>query len=260
MFGVYSAERGQSLSTSHSFGTGAVTFTAKRMCTTPCSIGSGCTWTSPRSSSAWSSQPRSGSPSAACAVLERKAPSVASVATRKRVPPRVRRTADASAPRRPRAGGLIRDRVTENAQIGDLDLDRIAGLHPKRRLAARADTAGRSGDDHVAGQELRPLRAILDQLRDVEAKLADALVLHDFAVQARREAQLARVGYLVGRHEPRSERAARVKVLTRSELLRVALVVAHAAVVEACVARDVVERGRASHAARAPADHDGELA
>ena len=61
----------------------------------------------------------------------------------------------------------------------DLDLDRVAGLHPDRRLAPRADAARRARHDDVAGLELRPRRAVLDELRHVEAQLADALVLHD---------------------------------------------------------------------------------
>ena len=85
-------------------------------------------------------------------------------------------------------------------------------------------------------------RAVLDELRHVEAELADALVLHDGAVQARRQRELARIGDLVRRHEPRAERAARVEVLARRELRRMPLEVAHAAVVEAAIARDVVER------------------
>ena len=90
------------------------------------------------------------------------------------------------------------------------------GVHPDGRLAAGADAARRAGHDDVAGLELRPRRAVLDELRHVEAQLADALVLHDRAVQARRQRELARIGDLVRRHEPGAERAARVEILARA--------------------------------------------
>src|SRR5688572_25280894 len=51
-----------------------------------------------------------------------------------------------------------------------------------------------------------------------------------------------------------------MKVLAGSELPRMPLIVAHTTVVEAAVARDVVERALAGHASGAFADDDGELA
>src|SRR5512143_124078 len=140
-----------------------------------------------------------------------------------------------------RSRGFGYDRIAQHADTADLDLHVVARLHPQGRCAARAHSARRARHDHVAGQELRPRRAVLDQLRDVETKLADTLVLHDLAVQARRERERAWIGQLVARHEPRTERAAVVKVLAGRELLRVPLEVANAAVVEARVTRDVVE-------------------
>src|SRR6185503_20533703 len=53
---------------------------------------------------------------------------------------------------------------------------------------------------------------------------------------------------------------ARVKILAGSELRRMPLIVAHAAVVEAAVTRDMVEGAFAGHAPRALADDDRELA
>ena len=108
--------------------------------------------------------------------------------------------------------------------------------------------------------QLRPRRAVLDQLRDVEAQLADALVLHDLTVQTRRQCQLARIRDFLGGDEPRTERAAVMEVLAGRELLRVPLEVAEAAVVEARVARDVIERLLLANPARAFADHDRKLA
>src|SRR5690606_21970643 len=112
-----------------------------------------------------------------------------------------------------------------------------------------ADAAGGPRCDHVAGLEPRERRAVLDQGGHVEAELGDALVLHDLAVKSCRQAELRRVGPLVGRDEPGSERAARDKVLAGGPLWPMTLEVADAAVVEACVARDVLERALAGHAA-----------
>src|SRR5690606_793272 len=107
--------------------------------------------------------------------------------------------------------------------------------------------------------ELREGRAVFDQRRHVETELRHALALHHVTVQSRREPEARRVVLLVGSDEPRAERAARAEILARRPLRPVALEIANAAVVEAAVPRDVLERALARHAARAPADHDREL-
>src|SRR5690606_2303003 len=89
-------------------------------------------------------------------------------------------SAASTSPRRaPRAAStsfrLIRNRVLELADAVDLDLDRVAGPHPQRRLAAGADPARRAGRDHVARLERGERRAVGDQRRDVEVELPDAL-------------------------------------------------------------------------------------
>src|SRR5690606_31436129 len=155
---------------------------------------------------------------------------------------------------------LIDDGVAQHADARDVDLDDVAALEPERRLAARADAARRARHEHVAGVELRPDRAVRDEVRHREAELRDARILHRPAVQARPQVQRGRVRLLVARHEPRPEGRARLEVLARGPLRRMPLEVAHAAVVEAAPAGDVVERILAPDAARAFADDDGELA
>src|SRR6478736_2152 len=78
----------------------------------------------------------------------------------------------------------IGDPVLEDADLVDLDLHPVAGLHPDRRGAARADAARRAGDQHVAGLELGPRRDVLDDLGDLEDHLLGGGVLHALAVQA----------------------------------------------------------------------------
>src|SRR5438874_12152550 len=139
----------------------------------------------------------------------------------------------------PRARSAVGDRVLEDADLVDLDLDLVAGLHPDRRVAARAGAAGRAGDEHVARLERGPARDVLDDLRDLEDHLLGGGVLHALAVQAARQRQ-ARVGWnLVRRHHPRPEGAGVREVLARGPLHRVALPVAHRALVVAAVAGDV---------------------
>ena len=61
------------------------------------------------------------------------------------------------------------DGVAQHADAAvDLDLDDIARFHPQGRLTGKADPLRRTGRDHVAGHERRPIRAVRDQSRDVE--------------------------------------------------------------------------------------------
>ncbi len=83
-------------------------------------------------------------------------------------------------------------------------------------------------------------------------------MLHLFAVEPRRQRQPARIGNLVGGDEPRPERAGAGKVLARRD--GEFLIVAHAAVDEAGVAGDVIERVLGLDVASGFADDDGEFA
>ena len=50
---------------------------------------------------------------------------------------------------------LVDHRIRQSADTADLDFDRIAVLHPKRRITAEADPARRPGRDHVSRRERR---------------------------------------------------------------------------------------------------------
>src|SRR3954468_19090137 len=80
-------------------------------------------------------------------------------------------------------GLTVGDRILENADLVDLDLDLVAGLHPERGGAPRAHAARRAGDQHVARDERGPGRHVFDDLRDLEDHLLGARVLHALAVQ-----------------------------------------------------------------------------
>src|SRR5579859_2312739 len=134
---------------------------------------------------------------------------------------------------------LVCDGVAQQPDAVDLDLDDVARLHPQRRGSAGADAARRARHDDVARLEPREFRAILDLARDIENHLADGRVLHDLAVETGLQPQRAEIAGLVRRHQPRTECAGIRKILARRELMRVALVVADAALVVTGVTRDM---------------------
>src|SRR3954471_19168741 len=75
-------------------------------------------------------------------------------------------------------GSAIGDAVFEDADLVDLDLDLVAGLHPQRRGATCAHAAWRARHEHIARQERGPGRDVLDDLRNLENHLLGGGVLH----------------------------------------------------------------------------------
>ena len=59
-------------------------------------------------------------------------------------------------------GRLGGNRVGEDANAADLNLNIVAGLHPERWFTMPADTAGRARRDNVSGQEFRYFRDVGD--------------------------------------------------------------------------------------------------
>ena len=163
-------------------------------------------------------------------------------------------------PRQSRLAGLLgHDGVGEGADPGDGHLDGVAGLQQDRWRPGVADAARRAGRDHVARLERGPDRRVGDQLGDRVDHVLDRRVLEHLPVHRRAQLGGGRID-LVGRHQPRAERARAVEVLARGELRGVALVVADRTVLEARVPADVVEGvGDVDGPAR-PADHHGQLA
>ena len=79
-----------------------------------------------------------------------------------------------------------------------------------------------------------------------------------FAVKARHQSKATRVGDFIGRDQPRPERPSAGKILAGCH--RKFLIIAYAAVDEACVAGDVLERVRERDVTSAFADHERKLA
>src|SRR4051794_30491589 len=68
-------------------------------------------------------------------------------------------------------GSAVRDAVLEDADLVDLDLHLVAGLHPQRRGATRAHAAWRARHQNVAWQQRGPGGDVLDDLGDLENHL-----------------------------------------------------------------------------------------
>src|SRR6476646_8024547 len=95
----------------------------------------------------------------------------------------------------------------------------VAGAQEARRIAARADTRWRAGEQQVARQQWRDRRDVGDQLGDGEDHRGARLGLDRLAVQNALELDVARTE-LVGRHKPRSGRAEAGKRFAETELRR----------------------------------------
>ena len=146
----------------------------------------------------------------------------------------------------------------QHADPGDLHLQHVAGLHEQLRIAAVADALRRAGGDHVAGRERGEVGAERHDVRDRIDQEIGAGALHLLAVEPRHQRQLGRVGDFVGGDHPWAQRPGAGKILARGH--REFLEVAHAAVDEAGVAGDMLERALLRDVAAALADHHRQLA
>src|SRR5262249_2401384 len=135
---------------------------------------------------------------------------------------------------------LVHHAVAQRTDAGDLDLEHVTGLHPQWWIAAMADPFRRAGGDHVTRQERREVRAERDDLRHrIDQEIGGGL-LPLLPVQPRREREAGRIRDLVGGDDPGPERTRGGEILSRRH--GEFLIVAHAAVDEAGIAGDVVER------------------
>ena len=91
------------------------------------------------------------------------------------------------------------DRHLERADAFDLAFDFVAGHH-------RADAGRRAGHDDVAGGKLDHLRQFPDRLRHVPDQLVEVAFLLHLAVDLERDAALARMADLRGRHDRAARR------------------------------------------------------
>ena len=153
--------------------------------------------------------------------------------------------------------------IAQDADPLDLALHHVARLEVERRRVGReAGDAGHGpGRDHVAGR-VAERRVVAQDLRDRHAHAARVRRLAHLAVDAQLHREVVRVGDLVGRDDPRPERAERVDRLAEREDARAHLApldVAGGDVVEDDVAADVVGRLLGREPLPGLPDHDREL-
>src|SRR5579862_4848425 len=164
------------------------------------------------------------------------------------------------------------DRIAERAETADLDLADIAGLHPRaaggslriirpRYMARRRfQRAGRSHDDDIAGLERVAGREVVDDLLDRKKHFVERLILLLDAIEARDQAMLLRIAEFVRGHEPRTEAARALEILSQAELTIMALELADRALIVAGIAGDMAQCLVHGNMAPGCANDDSELA
>src|SRR5438132_3671913 len=136
------------------------------------------------------------------------------------------------------------------ADAFNVGLGRVAGLnltYPFRR----------AGEEHVAGAHRIEARRPFDQRRHTQYQITRVrgLPRARLAVDCQRERQRARVGQLVGRHEPRAEHRIGVRRLAHASVLGAA----DRDVETDAITGDELERPVRLHVLRLAADDHGEL-
>ena len=144
---------------------------------------------------------------------------------------------------------LRSDLVAQDADTFDFDFDRIAGIHPARG-------ARRPGVDHVARLQRDETAHVADDRRHVEDQVLRPLRLHDLAIQARLQQQIAVVQTL---DDDRSERTEGVAGLGAEPLEVGLLPLALADIVSSGDAKYIVRRVRRGDVLGAAANHDDKL-
>src|SRR5512146_3136327 len=139
--------------------------------------------------------------------------------------------------------------IDEPTNAVDLDDDHVPVVQEPRRLAEDADATRRPGRDDVAGLEGHEPRTEGNQVGDIVDHLGRGGVLEDLVVDQAADAQRFRIRQVVGRDDPRPDRAERVEALASHPLAVAELQVAGRHVVEAGVSQDVVERPGRRHVA-----------
>ena len=157
------------------------------------------------------------------------------------------------------------DRVAQHADPLDLGLHHVAGLEVERRgvVAEAGDARSPCRSRRTSPARVAERRVVAEDLRDRHATCGvECDVLPRLAVHAQLHRQVVRIGDLVGRHDPRPERAERVDRLAEREHAGAHLApldVARGDVVEDHVAADVVGRLLGREPLPGLPDHDREL-
>src|SRR5579872_780654 len=148
------------------------------------------------------------------------------------------------------------DRIAEDSDLFDLELDDVAVFEEERRLTLESDAFGRSGCNDIAGFERHEVAEKRDDLRAGKDHVRCIGILHDSPVEPRLDRQLLRIADLRRRNERGSERRERVDRFAGAPLACLHLQIARANIVHDRVAGDVIERLGFGHILAALADDD----
>ena len=150
------------------------------------------------------------------------------------------------------------------AQLADafrFDFDDIAGHKIPRRIEPRAGAGRRSRHDDIAGHQRGEGRDVVDQIAEAENQPAGAVVLAQFAVDARREPDVGDLGFIGVGHQPRAEAAGGIEILALGDVeFRVPHPVADGAFVAEADRGDVVQRRAFRDVAAGLADNQNHFA
>src|SRR5882757_4654982 len=151
--------------------------------------------------------------------------------------------------------GFVDDAVAQNSDTFGLDLDDIAGLQIARRIEPRPGAGRRAGDDDIAWHQRREGRDVVDEVAEAEDQPRGAVVLPDFAADARGQADIGDLRLTGVGHDPGPEAAGGIEILALGDVeFGVADPVADGALVAQRDGRDVVERGTLRNVATGLAD------
>ena len=156
---------------------------------------------------------------------------------------------------------LLDHGVAELADPVDLDAYRVADLEQAvgERLAHGADACRGAGGDDVARLERERLGEVRHLLEAVVDHLAGVAVLAQLVVDVSPDREVVRIAELLGRDQPRPERAVRVERLAHRHGRRAHLPIAHGDVVGDRVAGDHLVSALERNVPTPRADHDRQL-
>src|SRR5690606_7314671 len=100
--------------------------------------------------------------------------------------------------------------------------DAVDGGAERRALFQGPDTFGRAGQDDIAGEEREGARGAFNELLNAHDHVLRVAVLTEFAIDGEVDAEIAGIGNLIGRYQPRPEDRIAVAGLAKTAILRAA--------------------------------------
>src|SRR5262249_53517879 len=95
--------------------------------------------------------------------------------------------------------------VAKRTDAFGFDLDHVARLEPARRIEAGAGARRRARNDDITGHQRRKGRDVVDEVAEAEDQPRGAILLPEFAIDLRGQADVGDVRFPRLVHEPRPE-------------------------------------------------------